>query len=142
VRKVSDLFDVLADTTRRDIVMHLNTADQNAPHGLVEMSVGELVQAVGSTQPTVSKHLKVLREADLVRVREDGQHRYYRLNPDALAPIVSWLVGVAGEQVESSRELEVQRPLVDLWSAGFVVGRFVGDARDAVLGLIGHRFGR
>lgn len=136
---MSDLFDVLADTTRRDIVERLNTLDGESAHGLVEMSVGQLVDAVGSTQPTVSKHLKVLREADLVRVREDGQHRYYRLNPEALAPVTGWLAEVSGQTSPASSPLELQRPLVDLWSAGYRVGSFIGDARDAILGLIGNR---
>jgi hypothetical protein len=53
--------------------------------------VGELVQELEASQPTISKHLKVLREADLVSMRAQGQKRYYTLNPKPLAGIASWL---------------------------------------------------
>jgi DNA-binding transcriptional ArsR family regulator len=53
--------------------------------------VGELVQELEASQPTISKHLKVLREADLVSMRAQGQKRYYALNPKPLAGIASWL---------------------------------------------------
>jgi DNA-binding transcriptional ArsR family regulator len=131
---MTDLFDVLADDTRRAIVARLN---QSPP---VELSVGELVEAVGTTQPTVSKHLKVLREADIVRVREEGQHRYYRLNPEALAPVATWVGGIMGPGTTAGHGVELQEPYVDLWAAGFRVGSFVADAKDAVIGLIARRF--
>lgn len=131
---MTDLFDVLADDTRRAIVARLT---DTAP---AELSVGELVDAVGATQPTVSKHLKVLREADIVRVREEGQHRYYRLHPEALNPVADWLGNIVGGASVPSSQLELQQPYVDLWAAGFRVGSFVAEARDAVLGLIARRF--
>jgi hypothetical protein len=53
--------------------------------------VGELVEELAASQPTISKHLKVLREADLVSMRAQGQKRYYALNPKPLAGIASWL---------------------------------------------------
>jgi DNA-binding transcriptional ArsR family regulator len=53
--------------------------------------VGELVERLSVTQPGVSKHLKVLREAGLVEVRRDAQRRWYRLRPDPLAEIDAWL---------------------------------------------------
>jgi hypothetical protein len=53
--------------------------------------VGELVQELDASQPTISKHLKVLREADLVSMRAQGQKRYYALNPKPLADVASWL---------------------------------------------------
>ena len=53
--------------------------------------MGELVQELDASQPTISKHLKVLREADLVSMRAQGQKRYYALNPKPLAGIASWL---------------------------------------------------
>ncbi|PTW90858.1 helix-turn-helix protein [Microbacteriaceae bacterium MWH-Ta3] len=79
------IFNVLADSVRRDILVTLRNA---AP---ADVSVGELVAAVGTTQPTASKHLKVLREAGLVTVREEGQHRFYRLNSDPLAAVEGWV---------------------------------------------------
>lgn len=56
-----------------------------------EAPVGVLVQELGVSQPLVSKHLRVLREAGLVTVRADGQRRLYRLHPEPLAEIDAWL---------------------------------------------------
>ncbi|MGO3153129.1 MAG: ArsR/SmtB family transcription factor [Galactobacter sp.] len=74
----TDLFSVLSDPTRRALL--LNLVDQ-------ERSVGDLVEAVGVSQPTVSKHLKVLRDADLARTRVQGQRRFYALNPEPLREV-------------------------------------------------------
>lgn len=57
-----------------------------------EISVGDLVEHLGLSQPTVSKHLKVLRDHGLVTVREDGQHRYYRMDAAPLESIQDWLI--------------------------------------------------
>ena len=56
-----------------------------------ERPVGELVDRLGLSQPAVSKHLRVLREAGLVEVRVDAQRRVYRLRPDPLAELDAWL---------------------------------------------------
>ena len=77
-----DVFAVIAEATRRDILVSLRSGDK---------AVGELVQELEASQPTISKHLKVLREADLVSMRAQGQKRYYALNPKPLAGIASWL---------------------------------------------------
>lgn len=77
-----DVFAVIAEATRRDILVALRKGDK---------AVGELVQELEASQPTISKHLKVLREADLVSMRAQGQKRYYALNPKPLAGIASWL---------------------------------------------------
>ncbi len=53
--------------------------------------MGELVEKLTLTQPTVSKHLRVLREAGLVEVRHDAQRRWYRLRPEPLVEIDAWL---------------------------------------------------
>ena len=137
---MTDLFDVLADETRRAIVTHLNHPSSESDQDSVELSVGELVEAVGATQPTVSKHLKVLRDADIVRVREEGQHRYYRLNPDGLTPVATWLAELVDSTDQAGSLMDVQQPYVDLWSVGYRVGNLVADARDAFAGLIGRRF--
>ena len=71
-----DVFAVIAEATRRDILVSLRSGDK---------AVGELVQELEASQPTISKHLKVLREADLVSMRAQGQKRYYALNPKPLA---------------------------------------------------------
>lgn len=78
----SEIFAVLADPTRRALLVALSTD---------ERPVGDLVEEVGASQPTVSKHLRILREADLVQQRADGQRRLYRVNPGGLAPIQRWL---------------------------------------------------
>ena len=76
--------------------------------------MGELVQELEASQPTISKHLKVLREADLVSMRAQGQKRYYALNPKPLAGIASWLetfdVGPAARAEASPARLPDTRP--------------------------------
>ncbi len=85
---MSDIFDVLADGTRRDL---LRTLRERAG----EVNVSELVEVLGISQPTVSKHLKVLRDHALVAVREEGQHRYYRLDAGPLGEVEGWLAPFA-----------------------------------------------
>ncbi|WP_091454700.1 ArsR/SmtB family transcription factor [Actinokineospora iranica] len=75
-------FTVLAEPTRRRILDLLREQPR---------SVGDLVTELGLTQPGTSKHLKVLRDAGLVRVRRDAQRRWYELRPEPLAEIDSWL---------------------------------------------------
>jgi len=105
---MADIFDIVADATRRDILrVLLDAAGQETPEA-GEVSVSRIVARLELSQPTVSKHLKVLREAGLVRVREEGQHRYYHLDAAPLEAIEDWLipflgvqVSVAGEQIAS-----------------------------------------
>ena len=75
-------FDVLAEPSRRRILDLLLER---------ERSVNELVDLVGLSQPSVSKHLKTLREAGLVRVRQDAQWRWYQIDAAPLAEIDAWL---------------------------------------------------
>lgn len=56
------------------------------------MSVSEIVSQLEISQPTVSKHLKVLREAELVTVREEGQHRFYALDPEPLEMVEDFVI--------------------------------------------------
>jgi len=79
---VPTTFDVLAEPTRRRILDDVRDR---------ERCVGELVDRLELSQPAVSKHLRVLREAGLVEVRQDAQRRLYRLRPEPLAEIDSWL---------------------------------------------------
>ena len=74
--------DVLAEPTRRRILDLLLER---------ERPVGDLVDALGTSQPATSKHLRVLREAGLVVVRADGQRRIYALRPQPLADLDAWL---------------------------------------------------
>lgn len=85
---MADIFDVIADGTRRDILQLLR--ERGA--GGRGTSVSQIVSELGVSQPTVSKHLKVLREAELVSVREEGQHRYYSLSPAPLDAVDEWLM--------------------------------------------------
>jgi DNA-binding transcriptional ArsR family regulator len=86
---MTDIFDVIADGTRRDILQLLL---RRADEGDAGTSVGHIVSELGISQPTVSKHLKVLREAELVNVREDGQRRFYSLAVEPLSVVDDWLV--------------------------------------------------
>jgi DNA-binding transcriptional ArsR family regulator len=79
---VPDVLEVLAEPRRRRILDTLREG---------ESSVGALVESLGSSQPLVSKHLRVLREAGLVDVRADGQRRLYRVRPEPLAELDAWL---------------------------------------------------
>ncbi len=74
--------EVLAEPHRRRILDTLRRG---------EMSVGALVEELGSSQPLVSKHLRVLREAELVEVRVDGQRRLYHLRLEPLVELDAWL---------------------------------------------------
>jgi ArsR family transcriptional regulator len=88
---MADIFDVVSDPTRRDLLRVLldRRAVPEAPTG--EISVSDLVRTLGISQPTVSKHLRVLRDTGLVSVREEGQHRYYRLEPAPLEALDAWV---------------------------------------------------
>lgn len=75
-------FEILAEPNRRAILSLLASE---------ELSVGEIERQLGMTQPTVSKHLRVLREAGLVEAEIDAQRRLYRLRPEALKDVDAWL---------------------------------------------------
>ena len=77
----SDPFNAVAEPRRRQILTFL-AGD--------ERGVGEIVVAIGLDQPSVSKHLGVLREVGLVRVRRNGRHRLYRTNAEAIKPMHEW----------------------------------------------------
>lgn len=79
---LQDMFDVLVEPNRRKILDLLRAG---------ERPVGDLVEALDISQPAVSKHLRVLRDAALVEVRVDASRRMYRLRPEALREIDDWL---------------------------------------------------
>ena len=89
---MGDIFDVIADPTRRELLRVLLEHRLENQQDLGEVSVGGLVEALELSQPTVSKHLKVLRDSGLVAVREEGQHRYYRLEPSPLEAVEDWII--------------------------------------------------
>jgi DNA-binding transcriptional ArsR family regulator len=76
------MFDVIAEPARRRIL------DLLLEH---PRSVGELVDALGLSQPGTSKHLRILREAGLVDVRKDAQRRFYELRAEPLTEVDAWL---------------------------------------------------
>src|SRR5690554_1312417 len=93
---MADIFGVIADATRRELLQVLLERYSAAESPTGDISVGELVEKLGLSQPTVSKHLKVLRDAGLVAVREVGQHRYYRLEAAPLEVVEDWLLPFLG----------------------------------------------
>ena len=77
----SDTFNAIAEPRRRDILDYL------APR---ERPVGDVVVALGLAQPSVSKHLRVLRDVGLVEVRRDGRQVFYRTNAEGIRPLHEW----------------------------------------------------
>jgi DNA-binding transcriptional ArsR family regulator len=77
----SDAFNAVAEPRRRDILSFL---------AMQERPVGDIVDALGMEQPSVSKHLKVLREVGLVEARRDGRQIMYRTNAEAIRPLHEW----------------------------------------------------
>ena len=75
-------FEALADPTRRSILELLRERPR---------LVGELVNTLGTSQPLMSKHLRVLREAGLVTVRQDAQRHWYEIRTEPLAELDAWL---------------------------------------------------
>lgn len=77
-----DVLEAIAEPHRRRILDELRTG---------ESSVGTLVERLGTNQPHVSKHLRVLRDAGLVEVRVEAQRRLYRVRPEPLSELDAWL---------------------------------------------------
>jgi DNA-binding transcriptional ArsR family regulator len=77
----SDTFNAIAEPRRRDILDYLAAR---------ERPVGDIVLALGLAQPSVSKHLRVLRDVGLVEVRRDGRQVLYRTNAAAIRPLHEW----------------------------------------------------
>jgi DNA-binding transcriptional ArsR family regulator len=77
----SDAFNAVAEPRRREILDYL---------ALGERPVGDLVIKLGLEQPSVSKHLRVLRDVGLVRVRRNGRHMLYQTNAEAIRPLHEW----------------------------------------------------
>jgi len=99
----TDAFNAVAEPRRREILDLL--VDGERP-------VGELVAALGLSQPQVSKHLRVLREVGAVQVRDAGRQRVYRLDGRALKPIHDWVARY--EQTWAERFARLDDVLDDL----------------------------
>jgi DNA-binding transcriptional ArsR family regulator len=77
----SDAFNAVAEPRRREILSYLALQDR---------PVGDIVAALGLEQPSVSKHLRVLRDVGLVHVRRNGRQKLYRTNAQAIRPLHEW----------------------------------------------------
>jgi DNA-binding transcriptional ArsR family regulator len=77
----SDVFNAIAESRRRDILVYLSAC---------ERPVGDIVAALCLAQPSISKHLRVLRDVGLVHVRRDGRQMFYRTNVEAIRPLHEW----------------------------------------------------
>jgi DNA-binding transcriptional ArsR family regulator len=100
-----DGFGVLAEPTRRRILDELRFA-QRPDEANWGSDVATLVDALDLPQPTVSKHLRVLREAGAVTVRVDGPRRIYRLSQQPLSEVTAWLEPYRQMWLESLEKLE------------------------------------
>lgn len=82
IKSVETSFDIIAEPNRRAILQLLLSSEQ---------SVGEIERQLSMPQPTVSKHLRVLRDAGFVEATVDAQRRVYRLKPEPFEEVDSWL---------------------------------------------------
>jgi len=77
-----EVFKAMADATRREILRLLARGEKTA---------GEIAERFDMTKPSVSHHFEVLKKADLVRTRRDGQHIWYSLNTTVVEDLMTWL---------------------------------------------------
>jgi DNA-binding transcriptional ArsR family regulator len=77
----SDVFNAIAEVQRRDILVYLASQERH---------VSDIVARFELSQPSVSKHLRVLRHVGLVNARRDGRQMFYRANADAIRPLHEW----------------------------------------------------
>ncbi len=82
IKTTHDVFSAIGEPKRRVLIEQLV---------LKEMTVNELVDIVEWSQPTVSKHLSVLKKVNIVSERKQGRYRYYRIQPEELRPIQEWM---------------------------------------------------
>ena len=115
---MADIFEAVADPTRRKIMETLLSAQVAG----AELTVSELVQKTGLGQPTVSKHLKTLREVGLVSAREDGQKRFYSVTPEPLEVIEDWMINFLSLGFDAEGEEDLARNLGD---AGERLGHWI-----------------
>jgi len=126
---MTDIFDVIADGTRRDILQLLLRRSADGETGT---SVTQIVSELGISQPTVSKHLKVLRDTELVTVREDGQRRFYSLSVEPLEVVDDWLVPFLVDAYGDSAP-DIDFPMHEgAAHAAEVVGRAAASAKHVV----------
>jgi DNA-binding transcriptional ArsR family regulator len=94
---MNEVFKALSDPTRREILRILARGERTA---------GELAEPFDMTKPSMSHHFSVLKEADLIRSRREGQQIIYSLNTTVVEDVLAWiwdLFGADGEKGESSK---------------------------------------
>jgi ArsR family transcriptional regulator, arsenate/arsenite/antimonite-responsive transcriptional repressor len=125
---MADIYEAIADATRRQLLEVLLGAQLVGGPG--ELTVSELVAATGLGQPTVSKHLKTLREVGLVSAREEGQKRFYTVTPEPLEEIEDWMVNFLSLNFDPEAEAEGQGDefVAALSTAGERLGRWLTDS--------------
>jgi ArsR family transcriptional regulator, arsenate/arsenite/antimonite-responsive transcriptional repressor len=102
---MADIFDVVADATRRDILGTLLAHHGDGGSHPSEISVSAIVAELGLSQPTVSKHLKVLREAGLVNERRDGTRHLFSVNHVALRELRDHLAWMWDDSLADLKQL-------------------------------------
>jgi DNA-binding transcriptional ArsR family regulator len=119
---MADIFEAIADPTRRHLLETL--LGSHLIGGSGELTVTELVEKTGHGQPTVSKHLKTLREVGLVAAREEGQKRYYSVTPEPLEQIEDWMINFLSLDFDSEYE-EGEELAENLSVAGAKLGHWL-----------------
>ncbi len=109
----SDAFNAIAEPRRREILVLLRGGDR---------PVTDLARDLGMTQPQASKHLRVLREVGLVRVREAGKQRLYGLDAGGLRPVHEWVGGFERFWSESFERLDEYMRNLKQDEAGGTIG--------------------
>ncbi|MDL2206779.1 autorepressor SdpR family transcription factor [Eubacteriales bacterium OttesenSCG-928-N13] len=89
---MGDVWNALADPTRRAILSHLRKGDLNA---------GEIADKFNISKPSISHHLSILKSADLVRSEKQGQNVIYRLNTSVLEDAMALIAGMIGKEDET-----------------------------------------
>lgn len=154
---MTDIFDVIADPTRRQVLTALRDRLSAEGAGASAIDIGEFVGLLGVTRPTVVKHLAVLREAGLVVEALDGTTRSYTLDVSPLEELEDWLVpfigigehGLAYAPEAAADEVWDAAAAFAAWSGADVgesIGRAVADrshrARTAIKGATGKVTGK
>ncbi|ETE89962.1 winged helix-turn-helix transcriptional regulator [Bacillus thuringiensis] len=87
---MNDLFKALADPTRRKILDLLKERD---------LTAGEIASHFNMSKPSISQHLNILKQSNLVKNRKEGKYVYYTLNTTVVQDILNWLIGIkSGEE--------------------------------------------
>ena len=132
---MADIFEAVADATRRQLLETL--LGSHVVGGTGELTVTELVERTGLGQPTVSKHLKTLREVGLVSAREEGQKRYYSVTPEPLEAIEDWMINFLSLGFETDSEADDLAH--NLSSAGEKLGSWITDRSGWLTDSLRHK---